>query len=120
MNLKKHRLLNKLGLGIVPLVAAAVVSAILFGLAGLASMFIMILLFFLPVFLIINNLDLGTDEKIFFSIFIGLAMFSLVTWYINRVIYSLRISAIVAFLLLVLLGFAIRFHKKTKGKPEKD
>jgi uncharacterized membrane protein len=103
---------------IIPLAAIVLVPALLLGLTGLRSMLAMILLLFLPVFVIINNLDLEGDEKVFFSFFISLAMFSLVVWYVNRIIYSLRISVIVAFFLLSFAGLAMGFYNKKKRKPK--
>ncbi len=118
MNLDIMKLLNNSRFAIMALVAALIVSTVLLGITGLVSMLIMSVLFFLPIFLIINNLDLEADEKVFFSIFISLAMFSLVVWYINRVIYSLRISVIAAFFLLILIGLGFGFYNKKSGKPK--
>ena len=118
MNLDIMRLLNKSRFAIMALVAALIVPTVLLGIIGLVSMLIMIVLFFLPMFLIINNLDLEADEKVFFSIFISLAMFSLAAWYVNRIIYSLRISVIAASLLLALAGLGVGFYNKKSSKPK--
>ena len=120
MNLDIMRLLNKSRFAIMAVVAALIVPAVFLGTIGFVSMLIMIVLFFLPIFLIINNLDLETDEKVFFSIFISLAMLSLAVWYVNRVIYSLKISVIVTFFLLVLAGLVLGFYNKKKRKPKHD
>jgi len=103
---------------LVTLIVISLVFTLLFGFSGLKSFLILILIFFLPTFVLINNLDLDSDEKVFFSLFISLALFSLVVWYVNRVIYSLRISVIVAFFLLILAGLGLGFYNKKYSKPK--
>lgn len=105
--LKKDKTLSKI---IVVLVVISSTFTLLFGITGLKTFSAFLLFFFLPIFVIINNLDLELDEKVFFSFFVSLALFSLVVWYINRVIYSLRISVMVAFFLLIFIGLAMSFY----------
>ena len=85
---------------------------VLFGITGLRTIFGVVLLFFVPFFLILNNFDLSLDEKIIFSFFIGLGFFSTFTYWLGFVIGSLRVSMIIVFFVLVGIGFGIRFLKK--------
>lgn len=94
------------------LFSVLIFSFYFFGIVGVKTILITLLLFFVPTYAIINNFDLGQDEKIFFSFFIGLGLFPLVVWYINRIIVSLKVSLIITLLLLVLIGLLLRIKFK--------
>lgn len=85
---------------------------ILFGVTGLVTLVAMFLFLFLPAYLIIDLFDFRIEEKVFFSFCIGLGLFPLFVWYINRVIPSLGASLIVAFVLVLAVGIYLRFKKK--------
>jgi hypothetical protein len=112
MNLELNNKNAVIGAGI----AILLLAVILFGAAGLKTLLAMFLFFLLPTYLIIDLFDFKTEEKIFFSFCIGLGLFPLIVWYVNRVVPSLRISLILAFTLII--GIALLFRlkkKKTKG-----
>lgn len=100
----------QLGLGI--LVLIAVFFTILFGLAGLRTVAAIFFLFFLPFYLILDNFDLSTAEKAIFSLFIGLGMFSALTYFLALGINSIRIAMVVIFVLLITAAFLIKKLKK--------
>jgi len=78
---------------------------------------ILILLFFaLPFFLILDLFDFSFDEKIIFSLFISLAFFSLLIYWINQIIPSYRYSLIVAYVVLIVSYLGLRFSKKWWSK----
>ena len=85
---------------------------ILFGVTGLRTIIGTILLFFVPFFLILNNFDLELDEKIIFSFFIGLGLFSTLTYWLGFLTGSLRISMVIVFFILSGVGLLIRKFKK--------
>ena len=99
-------------------IAAAAVAAgfLLFGITGARTISAMLLLFFLPSFLILSNFRLELHEKIFFSFFIGLGFFPLAAWYLGRFSNSLRLGTLLAFVLLCAVGAGLRFFKG-KLKP---
>ena len=91
---------------------------ILFRISGLRTILGTILLFFVPIFIILNNFNLGLDEKIIFSFFIGLGFFSTLTYWLGFLVGSLKISMIIVFFVLVGIGLMITILKKKKHKSE--
>lgn len=84
----------------------------LFGITGLRTIVGIVLLFFVPFFLILNNFNLELDEKIIFSFFIGLGFFSTFTYWLSFVVGSLRTAMVLVFFALVGIGLLIGFIKK--------
>ena len=80
----------------------------LFGLSGLKLFLGYFFALFLPVYIILKTIDIGEIERIFFSFFIGLIYFPLLVWYINRIVPSLRVTILVTFILLILIGLFLR------------
>lgn len=91
---------------------AAGAGFMLFGITGARTVLGILLLFFLPSFLILSHFKLELQEKLFFSLFLGLGLFPLIAWYLGRAAGSLRLGALLAFLLLCGAGIALRFLKK--------
>lgn len=91
--------------------AIFLVVIILFGATGGRTL-LAIIAMCLPFYLILMNFNLEPEEKFFSSIFLGLSLFPLVTWVINRVIPSLTFSAIVTFLILSLIGGILWNNRK--------
>lgn len=88
---------------------------VLFGITGVRTILGIVLLFFIPFFLILNNFNLNFDEKIIFSFFLGLGFFSIFTYWLSFVLGSLRVSMVVVFFILSGIGLMIKFlRKKTK------
>tara|TARA_B100000315_G_C14403554_1_gene507612 strand:- start:515 stop:868 length:354 start_codon:yes stop_codon:yes gene_type:complete len=111
---------NKILAGVCILIVLGLVLK-LFGFIGVRSIVGMFVLFIVPVFMILNNFDLEMDEKIFFSLFFGLSLFSLFIWLVDRIIPSLRFSIVVAFILCVGGGIYLgkRLHKKKSQERAK-
>ena len=91
----------------------------LFKISGLLVIFGMFFLFFLPVYLVLRNLDLTQIEKIFFSFFIGLGLFPTMTYYLAILIGSIRWSILILFIILTGVGliFNWKFSKKKSTLP---
>ncbi len=82
------------------------------GFSGAMSALGIILIFILPTYLILNNFDLDTDEKVIFSFFIGVGIFPSIAYWLGTLI-SFRLSIFITFLILLGVGFLVRkFWKK--------
>jgi len=87
----------------------------LFGFTGIKTILGMILLFFIPSYLILSSFKLEKDETIFFSFFTGFGLYALVVYYFNKIIPSLRLSMFIVWVTLVVIGIALRrWRLKTK------
>lgn len=90
------------------LLALAVIAAaafVLFGFIGFRAIIAVVALFIIPPLLLLQNTTLDAEEKIFFSLFIGLGLFPLLVFSVNQLLPSFRVSAIAAFILLAAAGF---------------
>ena len=65
----------------------------------------------LPIYLILNNFELGEGEKFVFSIMLGLTIFPSLVYLLGLVI-SFRIAIIITFLIIIATAFALRKYKK--------
>ena len=97
-------------------------SLIFFGLTGFRTIIGLIILFFLPFYIILDNFELDTDEKVFFSIFLGAMLFPSLA-YILGLVMGLRISIAVSFVIFLSAGLAMRKfsfkgNKSTSSKAE--
>ncbi|MFH1317240.1 MAG: hypothetical protein ABII01_07000 [Candidatus Woesearchaeota archaeon] len=83
----------------------AVFSLVTFGLTGLLTIIIIFLFFILPFYIILKNTDLEKDEKLFLPFFIGIGLFSTITYYLAFPLNSIKVAAVLTFILLILSGF---------------
>jgi len=100
-------------LGFIGVIVAVILSFFYFilGFSGMMSILGIILLFIVPIYLILDIFDLGQDEKIVFSFFIGVGIFpSLVYW--PGTIISFRMAILVTFIVLIVVGFLVRKYWK--------
>jgi len=72
------------------------------------------LLFVVPLYLILDNFDLGQDEKIVFSFFLGVGIFPSLVYWLGLFI-SFRLSIFITFVLLIVVGFVVRKYWKKKS-----
>lgn len=85
---------------------------LILGVSGMMAAIGIILLFVLPFYLILDNSQLEQDEKIIFSFFIGVGVFSSITYWIGMFI-SFRVAIFITFAILVIVGYLVgRFRKK--------
>ena len=104
---------------LIGLVIIVLYSSMLFGLTGARTIISMVVLFMVPAYVFLSKTELELEEKIFFSLFIGLGLFPLAAWTINQVLNSFRLSAIVAFVLVVVLGlFLPRIARRLRKKSQ--
>jgi hypothetical protein len=104
--------IKTLYIGIAAMIALFFEVYYLFEFTGFRTFAGIILLFFVPVYLILRNFELDDSEKIFFSIYISLGMYPLTVWGVNRIIPSLRASIFVTALVLIIIGFGLGYLKK--------
>lgn len=72
-----------------------------------------ILLFSFPFYLIISLFGFSSSEDILFALFISLAFFSLLVYWVNQIIYPYRISIVVSYAILILVYFGIKYFRKS-------
>jgi len=99
----------RLALGIL-IVAAAYVFMIL-SLPGLRTFLAAMLLFMLPTYLILDRYDFTDGEKLMFSFFIGIGVFSALVYNLSLLIGSIRISMALVFVVLVGLGIYLKLKR---------
>ena len=91
------------------------VPSFFFGLTG-AKAFIAIFLFFLlPFFLLFSHLPIERDETLFFSLFIGLVVYSQLLWTIDRLFHDIYLSIAVLSVALYGIGIFLVYRKRTTG-----
>ena len=99
------------------LLVVAAAAFVLFGLAGFRTILAIAVLFVIPPLLFLKNTSLAVEEKIFFSLFIGIGLFPLLAWLVNQVLPSFRVSVIAA---LAVAGAAAagrqRDHRPRRGR----
>lgn len=90
----------KLGRGYSPwlvcLAAIAVAAFALFGFTGFRTLIAIVVLFIIPPLLLLRKSGLDLEEKIFFSLFMGLGIFPLVVFALNQLLPSFRLSVVAA------------------------
>lgn len=90
---------------LVALVVIAAVAFALFGMPGFRAIAGIAVLFALPVLLLLKNTGLDAEEKVFFSLFVGIGLFPLAAWLVNTAVPSFRLSAVLALAGFVAVGF---------------
>jgi len=109
MNLPKIENLGFIG------IMVAVIMVFLYSILGFSGMMAalgIILLFIVPFYLILDNFNLGQDEKIVFSFFLGVGIFPSVVYWLGLFI-SFRLSIFITFIVLVVVGLLVRkFYKR--------
>ncbi|MCK5282724.1 MAG: hypothetical protein KAK00_04915 [Nanoarchaeota archaeon] len=93
-------------------------SFVLFGAVGLKTFLGFFFILILPIYLIMKFVDIEEDERILFSIFIGLVITSLLIWYVDRIFHNLLLSMIIITILLYASSFIFTIYMKKKLKHE--
>jgi len=106
----KLKLDNKTTTAII-LILIALFSFIFFGFIGFRTIFGILLVFFLPTYLILDNFDLQTSEKLIFAFFLGVGLFSAIVYMLGTII-SFKLSIAITFVLVIALSFLLKKVKK--------
>ena len=85
----------------------------LFVIAGIRILFGILFVSF-PLYLILDNFDLNDGEKIVFALLLGITVFPSLAYALGLFI-SFKISIIIIFLLLLVVGFMLRKFFKRKS-----
>ncbi len=111
MNLKIE-LDDKVTTGVI-LILIALFSFIFLGFIGFKVIFGILLVFFLPFYLILRNFNLSRGEKVIFSFFIGVGIFPAIVYWLG-VFISFKLAIAITFVLLVLVAVLVKRLKKKK------
>ena len=106
----KIKLDDKTTIGII-LVLIALFSFIFLGFMGFKVIFGMLLVFFLPFYLILDNFNISRSEKVIFSFFIGIGIFPALVYWLG-VLISFKLAIAISFILFISLGFILKKFKK--------
>src|SRR3989338_1797712 len=87
---------------------------IFFGFIGVKIILGIFFLYFLPFYFILGRFSLGMDERLIFSLFIGIVVVPTLVFYFGSVLNSLRLSIAATFVLLVIAAVALRWNDVTK------
>ena len=83
------------------------------GFSGMMAVLGIILLFIVPIYFILDNFDLGQDEKLVFSFFLGVGIFPSITYWLGLFI-SFRLSIFISFVVLIVVGFVVRKYTQIR------
>lgn len=110
--------LNTKTVAIACIILALLVVLLVMGFSALKVVAVFVILFCLPLFFILKSLKLdeGNTELFILSTFLGLGMISFFTFYVNRFIPSMRISAIIVWFVLFAMGIFLFFFAPASKK----
>ena len=100
-------------LGFIGIIVAVILVFFYFilGFSGMMAVLGIILLFIVPFYLILDNFNLGQDEKIIFSFFIGVGIFPAIVYWLGMII-SFRLAILITFAVLIVVGYLVRKVRK--------
>lgn len=107
----KLKISNK-NIAIASLIAVFAIVASLFGITGIRTLAAVLIFFFLPFYLILRRFQMDGDEKVFFAFFMGIGLFSVIVFYVGRIIPSFRIATAITFVGLMLVPLLLKRLKK--------
>lgn len=96
---------------VIILILIALFSFIFLSFTGFKVIFGMLLVFFLPFYLILGNSNLSQSEKIFFAFFIGVGIFPAIVYWLG-VLISFKLAIVATFFILILVGFLLKNFRK--------
>lgn len=104
---------NKTTFGII-IALIALFSFIFLGFTGFKVIFGMLLVFFLPFYLILDNFNLSRGEKVIFSFFIGIGIFPIVVYWLG-ILMSFRFAIVITFVLWISAAVLIKKFRNVKS-----
>ncbi|MBI2144950.1 hypothetical protein HYU18_01370 [Candidatus Woesearchaeota archaeon] len=103
---------------LVGVLVVAVAAFVLFGFAGFRSVAAVAVFFVVPVWLLLRKSGVDLEEKLFFSLFIGLGLFPLLVWAVNQVLPSFRLSIAAAFIAVAAASFFLPVFLRQRRKQQ--
>lgn len=99
------------------LAVVSVAAFAMFGFTGFRTIIAIVILFIIPPLLLLRKSGLDLDEKVFFSLFLGIGLFPLLVFSANQVLPSFRLSVLTAFILVFVVAFfAPRILRRAQKK----
>lgn len=92
-------------------IVVSIFFLILFGLEGFKSYFFMAILFFLPMYLIIDLFELKESEKMIFAFALSLGIYPSLVYWIGFIL-PFNISVYASFVLLIVVWYIIKKLRK--------
>ena len=114
--------LNTKIVAIVCIMVALLTVFVIMGFSALKTVVVFTILFGFPLFFILKSLNVeeGNTELFFISLFAGLGAMSFFTFYISRLVPSMKVSAIITWCVLVALGIFLHFFRSKKKTSYAD
>jgi len=110
-------LLNRLLIPAILAALALVIALGLFGLPGAWFLLTLFILYTLPIYLFLLKSPLSQNEKVIYSLFLGIGIIPSLAYWLSLKYTSLSIAAAIVFFLLILIGVAHNFFSSLKGNP---
>jgi FtsH-binding integral membrane protein len=80
---------------------------VVFGFSGIWALFTIVLMMFLPVYIVMRKMKIPEIEKVVFSFMMGVGFFPTFVYYIGVPIGSMRVSIAISFVLLMAIAYGI-------------
>ena len=84
---------------------------VLFGIQGLKVILGIIILFFLPSFLILKKIEMDNFDRIFIAALIGIGLFPTVVYHISMIVSSMRLSILIGAIILLTFGLFLNIKE---------
>ena len=89
--------------GVIVIVLIAIFFIIRFGFTGVQTILAIILLYIIPSYALLSRFDLDSNERLIFSIFLGIGLISTLVYFLGLIIRFSSAIIIVAVLLIILI-----------------
>ena len=89
--------------GVIVIILIAIFFFIRFGFTGLRTILAIILLYIIPSYALLSRFDLDSNERLIFSIFLGIGLISTLVYFLGLIIRFSSAIIIVAVLLIILI-----------------
>ncbi len=95
-------------------------SFFILGITGVRTVIGMFLIFVLPAYLLLDLTSLDSEEKFFIGTTLGISLFALAVFFVDRIVPSMRISTVVVYVIVVLVWYFGRGKLKKRSKHSKE
>ncbi len=86
---------------------------LILGFSAMMAVLGIMILFIAPIYLALDSFDLGQDEKLVFSFFLGAGILPSLAYWMGLFI-SFKLAILMSFIVLITTGFLIRGYKGKK------
>lgn len=106
-------------IGFIGIILAAILAFfyIILGSGGTIAVFGIILFFVVPFYLMLNNFELGQDEKIILSFLIGAGLFPSLVYWLGLFI-SFKISIFITFMVYIIIAYLMSRHSGRRTEKQ--